>query len=322
MNLYMGTELQRGSVGCTVGGKHYVGLKLEELMGFFLTWGKKTYAPSTYRNIRWLVSAHIVPALGEREVVYLTESDIRDFLQQKRECRRKNEIGGLSEPVIRSMSHILGEAFQMVVWDESGGAGLVDAPELRPMRYMLSLGEAEALTKYLAERPDRCGAGFLLSLYSGLQPSELCALRDSDFDLNNDRLVIAGDLSHKREKRVLILSFRLSMILWAVLRNANGDLYFLSGLEDKPLSLRTFKARFKAVVREAGLPNELELPMLRNTFAWMWLLRRKDTEGLARVMGFPSASYYSSFYFDPLLENLNVRLPKCANCLILGESTE
>ena len=340
MNLYKGTEIQRGSVGCVVCGSHYVGLTVQKLMELFLLQEEERAPRDSYSQSRWLVKTHIDPDLGDREIVLLTRSEISAFLQEKQVHGRKDGSGGLAEHTIRSLYRVLDRAFQMVSWDDISDVGLIDAPDLKPMSSMLSLHQAEEFTDYLVEHLDRCGAGFLLCLYAGLKLSELCALLDSDFDLVNDRLYIRRELrpasggsskadadpivlysSEKSENRVLALPLQLSMPLWTLLRHARDDGFFLSGTK-YPMNQRTCMARFKLIAGEAGLPQASDIHMLRNTFAWMWLLRRNDPQGLARVLGYANASYYSSLVFGPLMEHLNVRLPECAKYLILNDHND
>ena len=294
----------------------------------------KKLAPQSYQFVKHLIERHIIPVLGDYEIDYLTEADIADFLKEKREHGRLDGSGGLSERYIREISIVLHSAFELVKWDVPEGTEFVDSPHLKPLKDILSMEQADTLTWYLTRNLNRCNAGYLLCLFTGIKMSEACALKDSDFDLVNDRVTIQRTMqravlgSNQNDaafstaeypkdyygNRVLRLQTKLSMLLWSLIRQSKDGEYFLSGEPARSISPRSFQDRFKKLLPEAGLPNDLNFHMLRNTFAWMWLLRGDDLESLTYVMGYKSPDVTRATY-STLLNNLDVRLPGCAKYL-------
>ena len=337
MNLYHDAGVPQSKVGCYICGEYHTGLTLRGLMAFRLAEAEKKMTSASYRQLKWMIEQHILPELGDYEIDYLTQADIDDFLQKKREGGRKRGSGGLSESMVQGLARALRTAFKLVRWEVSADTEFVDAPHLKPLDEMLTLEQADILTKYLTQNLDRCNAGFLLCLYTGIKMSEVCSLKDSDFDLENDYIHIQRTMLRAVEgkrrsstfatveypedyygKRFLKLPLKLSTLLWSLLRQTKEDVYFLSGKTEGSISPRTYQERFKSILPDAGLPDELNFHMLRNTFAWMWLLRDKDLEGLTYVMGYKSVQG-TVFTYSALLENLHVRLPGCAKFLSLPE---
>ena len=333
MNLYEPSGLVQGKVGCYVLGEYHTGLTVRALTMLRMKEAEKTLSPVTYNHLRMIYNRHINPVLGDYEIDYLTQADIADFLKEKKEHGRLDGSGGLSDKVMRDISGALNSAFKLVKWDIPKSSFL-DAPHLKPLDEILSLEQADILTKYLTQNLNRCNAGYLLCLYTGIKMSEVCALRDSDFDLTRDRIHIQRTMQrallgeNQREStfsttdypedyygnRVLKLQPKLSMLLWSILRHSQDNEYFLSGIKTGSIGPRSFQLCFKKLLPEAGLPEELNFHMLRNTFAWMWLLREDDLEGLTYVMGLKSVTITKMTY-SALLKHLNIRLPGCAKYL-------
>jgi integrase len=66
-----------------------------------------------------------------------------------------------------------------------------------------------------------------------------------------------------------------------------------------PLGPIAFQDCFKQVLIGCGLPADLNVHMLRNTFTFLWLYDNKDIEGLSRALGHDSVeetrNRYASF---------------------------
>jgi len=337
MNLYPGNGAPQGKAGCYILGEYHTGLTIRGLMSIRLSLAKKAMVRRSYVRLKSIIEQHINPILGDCEIDYLTQADIDSFLQEKRKNGRLDGSGGLSEPRVRQIEQALNTAFKLVKWDVKDDSDFVDAPHLKPLDEILTLEQADILTRYLTQNLDRCNAGYLLCLCTGIKMSEVCSLKDSDIDLENDRIHIQRTMRRALEgntrsstfattdypedyygNRYLKLPVKLSVLLWTILRQTKEDVYFLSGKPESSISPRTYQDRFKKLLPEIGLPDELNFHMLRNTFAWMWLLRGDDLESLTYVMGYKNAQV-TMLTYAPLLEHLKIRLPGCAKFLTLSD---
>ena len=334
MNLNTLSNMYGNDSGYYICGEFHTGLTVSGLMEIYLKDLEKRVTPGSLHTIKRLVYRHIVPILGECEIDYLTDADIEEFLKEKRRNGRLDGEGGLSEKMVRDISYTIGLAFDLVRWDAPESTEFVDAPHLKPLSEILTLEQADMLTHYLTNNLSRYNAGFLLCLCSGIKLSEVCSLKDSDFDLANDLIHIQRTMQRATlgEKRVsstfstsdyptdyygnryLKLPPSLSMRLWTLIRQTEDDVFFLSGKTSCSLTPRAYQIRFKKLLPEAGLPNDLNIHMLRNTFAWMWLLRENDLEGLTYAMGYKTPQITAMTY-APLLKNLRINLPDCVKFL-------
>lgn len=304
-----------------VGDQFHKGLSVRGLFELWLASVHKVVSSASYANYERMIRRHILPQLGEVVVDYLTAADIRDFLEEKLRGGRLDGGGGLSQKSVADISRVLNAGLKMVNWEpgnSSGGHGFVKSMHPRRETETLTDHQVGILTEYLTENLDRSNAGFLLCLYTGIKLSEICALRDSDFFLEEDRLEIRRTLQRVTMRqeaedsgcrqdtvdygpsdsgyRDLALSTRLSMLLWAVLRGGDGTAYFLTGTGDAPLGPRTYQYRFQSILSRCGLPPTVNFHMLRHTFALMWISGGGDLEGLSRALGHGSVKTTQSRY--------------------------
>lgn len=349
MNLKQQSNTYSGGEGCYVLGEYHTGLTVRGLMKLYLLDAKKRTTAKSYHILEHIVKRHIIPALGSVEIDYLTEADIDDFLRRKREGGNLESAGGLSRKYVNDISSVLNCAFKLVSWDTSAPGEFIDAPHLKPLSEILTLEQTDILTRYLTQNLTRGNAGFLLCLYTGIKLSEVCSLKDSDFDLENDRIHVQrtmqragqGDATtittedgevKKRPtflttdypkdyygNRILKLPENMSARLWLAMRQAPEGAYFLTGKAQRSISPRAYQKRFKKMLLEAGLPLDLNIHMLRNTFAWMWLLRGSDISGLTYVMGYKDVRT-TALTYAPLFKNLRIKLPDCAKFLSVSET--
>ncbi len=337
MNLYQGSGTTQGKVSYYILGEYHTGLTVRGLMAIRLKQAEKAMVLRSFIRLKWVIENHINPILGDCEIDYLTQADIDSFLQQKREKGRLDGSGGLAETTVRQIEQALNTAFKLVKWDVTDDTGFIDAPHLKPLDEILTLEQADILTRYLTQNLDRCNAGYLLCLFTGIKMSEVCSLKDSDIDLEHDCIHIQRTMRRAVDgeqrsstfattdypedyygNRFLKLPVKLSVLLWTLLRQTKDDVYFLSGRVEGSVPPRTYQDRFKKLLPEAGLPEELNFHMLRNTFAWMWLLRGDDLEGLTYVMGYKNTQV-TLLTYSALLDNLNIRLPGCVKFLSLSD---
>lgn len=305
----------------TLGDQFYKGMSIRGLLELWLTAVRKKVSAVSYVNYERIVRQHILPQLGETVVDYLTEADIRDFLEEKLHSGRLDGKGGLSRKTVADISRVLNAGLKLVNWDpgfSAGGHAFVRSMHPKRETETLTDRQVAILTEYLTENLDRSNAGFLLCLYTGIRLSEICALRDSDFLLKGDRLQIRRTLQRvtmrqdsddcgrrqdtvaydpsDSEYRDLALATRLSMLLWALLRDGDGTAYFLTGTCDAPLGPRTYQYRFQSVLSNCGLPPAVNFHMLRHTFALMWISGGGDIQELSCALGHGSVKTTQSRY--------------------------
>lgn len=318
----------------------HTGLTIRGLFALWLPAIRNQVGPTSYDIYEHIVERHILPALGDCEVDYLTVADIDDFLREKLRNGRLDGKGGLSVKSVKDISWLLHSALKLVGWDYSYAGS--EHPFIRSQHAKreietLTIEQAETLTKYLTQNLNRSNAGFLLCMFTGIKPSEICSLKDSDLVLDRDEIqirrtlqrVTMRELSSRQVQEVtvdyspedsnyrdLVLPMRLSMLLWSVLRNGPSDAYFLTG-SSSPIGSRTYQYRFQKVLSACGLPATVNFHMLRHTFALFWMLRSNDLPGLSRALGHASVKVTQNRYSKILDEAESIR-PSCTKYLCLN----
>lgn len=307
--------------GCVLGDQFHKGMTIRGVFELWLAAIRREVSDASYANYERIVRQHILPQLGEAVVDYLTVADLHDFLDGKLHNGRLDGKGGLSRKTVADISRVLNAGLKLVNWGPDLSAGRhAFVKSMHPKQDTETLTDRQVviLTEYLTENLDRSNAGFLLCLYTGIKLSEICALRDSDFLLEEDRLQIRRTLqrvtmrsnstdSGDRQDTVaydlidsgyrdLALATRLSMLLWTLLRSGDGTAYFLTGADDAPLGPRTYQYRFQSVLDSCGLPPVVNFHMLRHTFALMWISGGGDLGELSRALGHSSVKTTQSRY--------------------------
>lgn len=321
--------------------KYHSGLTVQGLFSLWLSSMDGKVSRSSFENYRRIVSRHIIPFIGQCEVDYLTEADINDFLKEKLVSGRLDGKGGLSYKTVEDISFVMRSALKLVEWDYSLVMSehefVRSQHDKRDIR-MLTMEQAETLTRYLTRHLNRRNAGFLLCLYTGIRLSEICSLKDSDLILKDDIIQVRRTLQrvtlpepNAKETatptvvygpadsyyRDLLLPPRLSMLLWFVLRRSEGDVWFLTGSPRSSIGPRAYRNHFQRVLEQCGLPQTINFHMLRHTFALFWLLRDGDMEGLSRALGHSSVGATMNRY-SKVLKQANEMLPRCAKYLCRG----
>lgn len=336
--------MARKKIQYKVADQYHSGLTVRGLFALWLSVIRDQISPSSYANYERIVERHILPALGELEVDYLTVADIDDFLKGKLTNGRLDGKGGLSMKSVEDISWLLRSALKLVEWDYSfmvNEHAFIKSQHAKKEVETLTIEQAETLTRYLTRRLNRSNAGFLLCLFTGLKLSEVCSLRDSDFQLDQDLIhirrtlqrVTMRELNARRVQeatvdyspgdsnyRDLVLPTRLSMLLWSVLRQGPEDACFLTGAPGAPMGSRTYQNRFQRVLTACGLPATVNFHMLRHTFALLWMLRSNDLPGLSRALGHASVKVTQNRYSRILQAAQDIR-PACAKylCLSVGQ---
>ena len=300
-----------------IGDQFHKGISVRGLFELWLGTVRREVSAASYANYERIVRQHILPQLGEVVVDYLTVADINDFLDGKLRAGRLDGRGGLSRKTVADISRVLGCGLRLVNW-ESGSSSFVRSMHPKQETATLTDRQVSILTEYLTANLDRSNAGFLLCLYTGIRLSEICALKDSDFLLEEDLLQIRRTLQRVTMRqgtnnsggcqdtvaydssdsgyRDLALATSLSMQMWTLLRGGDGMAYFLTGNSNVPLGSRTYQYRFQSILSNCGLPPPINFHMLRHTFALMWVNGGGDIEVLSRALGHASVKTTRSRY--------------------------
>jgi integrase len=209
---------------------------------------------------------------------------------------------------------------QAVKWKKlkTNPAEGVEIPK-KQRREMSALDEDQARRLLEAAKEDSMGVIFILALVTGMRPEEFCALRWSDLDLNRCVARVRQVLCWRRGKgggwyfdepktdrsrrTVSLPGFLVGMLFEHKQKQIAAqpsfqhlDLVFRKTAGD-PLHLANLASRnFKALLRKAGLPEEIRLYDLRHSCATLLLASGTHAKVVADRLGHSSITLTMDVY--------------------------
>lgn len=156
----------------------------------------------TYRRYQGLITMHIVPTLGERNISELGRREIQEFLTQQKKDGNVRNGEKLSATSTNMMLSVLNLAFEYACdmeYIEENPCERVRRTKSEAKKIeAFTVEEQRAIEVEIERSDDRRLHGVLLCLYSGLRIGELLGLTWNDVDL--DRGVIKITKTVYREK--------------------------------------------------------------------------------------------------------------------------
>lgn len=269
---------------------------------------------STLANYRMKLDKYIFPYLGTIKYELLTEDTINQFvdcLLNEKDLSAKYVADILS--LIKSIAKFAHKKYGYI-----NAIADVIYPKNKVVKAKTTLSEADmkTLLREIDYDTDLTKLGILISIYTGIRIGELCALKWSDIDFDNNILSISKtvqriSLPENSGTQILFLppksksSIRLIpltdflMEYLGVFKSADED-FILSGNE-KCIEPRTMQYRFKSILKKAGLP-AVNFHILRHTFATNCLNIGFDIKTLSEILGHSSVQITMACYIHSSLE--------------------
>ena len=156
----------------------------------------------TYSRYQGLISMHIVPTLGEKNIAEITRREVQEFLTQQKKDGNMRNGEKLSSTSTNMMLSVLNLAFEyacdMEYIEENPCARVRRTKAETKKIEAFTIEEQRAIEIEISRSDDRRLHGILLCLYSGLRIGELLGLTWNDVDL--ERGVIRITKTVYREK--------------------------------------------------------------------------------------------------------------------------
>lgn len=295
----------------------------EELSARWLEEKRKFVKLSTYSVYRLIVNNHLNPSFGKR--LSLSNLMIQCFVDDK-------YMSGIRQKTIKDIMIVL----KMII---KYGEKLKIFPKFI-VEYQLpkdnnvnsikclEVGHQQILISYLRRNMTFKNLGIFICLFSGVRIGELCALRFSDIDINNEVLSVSKTLQRvcipdedngrktiviedtpktKHSNRTIPLPKEIIYIFRRILPVVNNDNYILTN-DQKPMEPRTYRNHYKRIIESLNLPR-LKFHSLRHSFATRCIESNCDYKTVSALLGHSNISTTLNLYVHPNLEQKR----KCIN---------
>ncbi len=261
---------------------------------------------STYEKYRYIYFHYIYEKLGN---IRLT--------QIKTELAEEKLTMNLSANTVKSIYCVLNRIFSYAqIHYHISEHRLKTSGKLKAAEQIRVFNDWEQsrLLSYLIKGipSDKNKLGIYLCLSTGLRLGEVCALRWSDIDLEQNmlrvrrsvqRISVEGEKQRTQliesspktacSQRSIPLSDALSFLLK---KYQNNELYFLGG--NHPMEPRTYQYRFARMLKEAGIHHK-NFHVLRHTFATNCINSGADVKCVSEILGHSSVSITLNRYVHP-----------------------
>lgn len=262
---------------------------------------------STRQLYKRHINNHIIPKLGKVQLKKLNSDIIQNFVNSL--CLASSTIKLIFCILESSLACAEEKGFITNVWSK------VKLPSNSKSKVtILTPPEQRRLEDALSEKND---IGILICLYTGLRIGELCALRWQDIDFVNALIHVNGTQSRidgelkitspksKASKRTI----PIPDCLLQNLKNHKNNSEFILSNGTKAVDVRTYRRRFKALLKEAGLP-DIKFHAIRHTFASRALEVGMDYKTLSEILGHASVSITMDLYVHALDEHKKNQMNK------------
>ena len=276
----------------------------------------------TYSRYQSLITMHIVPSLGSRNITELGRREIQEFLMKQKKDGNIRSGDKLSATSTNMMLSVLNLAFEYACDMEY----LEENPCVRVRRTKAEAKKIEAFTieeqraieAEISKSDDKRLHGILLCLYTGLRIGELLGLTWGDVDF--DRGVIKITKTVYREKddngawnlcvdtpktkasdRVIPLPEYITEMLHQDLASALSP-YVVDNKKGERMSIRSYQYLFEKLTERAGV-RKLNFHALRHTFATRAIECGMDIKTVADIMGHQNASITLNRYAHCMLDH-------------------
>ena len=254
---------------------------------------------STYSCYYYIINSRILPYFNNLKVKKITNTTILNYIDNLTKQK-------LSNKTIKDTLSIL----YSILKNTNNNVNIVYPKVIKKDIKILNKNDQLRLEEYLINNIDNITFGIYLSLYTGLRIGELCALRFSDIDLLNNKIIIKNTVvrvknESKYNKTILILNsaksnssireipltYNLKNLFNKI--NKNNDSFYLLSNNEKFIDPRNFYNKYKTILKELNISN-YNFHTLRHTFASRCIEYGADPKTLSLILGISKSSFTKS----------------------------
>lgn len=259
---------------------------------------KSAIKQSTYAKYSFEIEKYIAPQFIKYKLYKIDKNSLCDLITSNQQLTQKT-LKHLSV-IFKSIIRYTNEKYDFNI-------ELKDYPftSTSDKKYnVLSASEQEKLEKYLLKKANLSKLGVYLCLYTGLRIGELCALKWSDIDLDNEILRVNKTMQRiqntdggsssktkiiieKPKSETSIRDIPLPKHIIGILKKYKPiyrkDSYFLTG-NMSYIEPRAMQNKFKTYLEKAGA-DDINFHALRHTFATRAIESGIDVKSVSEILG-------------------------------------
>ena len=267
----------------------------------------------------------ILPALGHYKLTELNKEILRDFYDAMRQVRRESTGEFLAEGTVEGIHSclcgILSEAVEAGYITHNPAWRAYKKKGISKERPVADEETVQRLIAALETQSLKYEVYYKLILATGMRRGEACGLRWSDIDWRQRALhirrnvvklsrqpIMVKEPKTRAGVRVVYLSKDMCKLLrawekecqWEKEQRGDDELtqddYLFQQSNGDPMVPCTFTYRFKMILRENGLPDNLNVHSLRHTNASMLIAQGVDVRTVAGLLGHAQPSTTLDIY--------------------------
>lgn len=280
---------------------------------------------NTYNNYSSYIQKHILPQLGQYQLIQLDAPLIKAFIIEKLRngrIRVRRENNGLSVKTVKEYFILLKKALDKAVEEGEmlfNPCHSISFPkQLKQEVHALEQEEQDMLETHISDcfLPDSTMTA-KVALYAGLRNGEVCALQLRDVDLVKGFINVAKTLYRTRtatgkteiiisqtknkRQRLVPIPAELRQSLKTYIQSMPEDMradpkqFLFVNRRGRPMEPRRLLFHFKKLLKEAGLQN-IRFHDLRHTFATRCLECGIDMKIVSKILGHSTIQITADLY--------------------------
>ena len=286
----------------------------------------------TFEQYSRAAQIHILPYLGDVELMDLTPFVLQKFITGLTENGNKRTGKGLSPNFVKTILSIVQNSLKtahLVGYLPEYSANKIKRPKPKEKQVeCFSAWEQKKIEEAaLSAKKDKY-RGIILCLYTGLRIGELLALTWSDVDFeksilsvtktchdgneNGKHIRIIDTPKTENSRRQIPLSKTLLKMLKDMKKKSKCEFVIADG--EKPVFIRSYQRMFELLLKKLKLPHK-GFHSLRHTFATRALECGMDVKSLSEILGHKNAMITLNRYAHSLWEHKAEMMNKLSKML-------
>lgn len=296
--------------------------KFNCIINAFLLQKKYQIKESTYAHYVWLTDTYIRDYFGNTDACHITGIMIENYISMVLKEGRKNSNGGLSPKSVKDILSLLKSIIRYGI--EKGSIcdrSLLDVKS--PKNPKKSIDVFSYAERLLIEENSLTSSdlyfGIYLCLYTGLRIGEICALKWSDIDLENEYISVNKTITRiknthtsdtktkviidlpKSDTSVRLIPLTAKIVSCLKERCPSDTDVFLLTRTTRFIEPRNYYEKYKRFLSDCGMKNHT-FHTLRHSFATNCIEKGFDAKILSEILGHSDVKITLDRYVHPSWE--------------------